>query len=474
MIARLGHGRAALLAAASLSAFAAACEDAAYCFDCTESASSTADSSSASSTGEGGDQTVSVGAFTTTSGGGDDCDADTETDVENCGSCGNRCALPGAVPACEAGQCVVSECLPGNYDLDDEVPGCEYACALPEPGPEICDGLDNDCDGLVDTEDPELEPPDGLCNETPGTPCEEAQTICVPGQGWVCDYPTGVELVGGVIRDQEALCDGIDGDCDGEVDEFFLALGDSCNDGALGACRDFGIVECDPDNPLTTYCDLTELPDGAEPADAESCNGIDDDCDGFVDEELLPAAFAMLDVGGGVLMDVYEASRPDATDDAAGFVENVSCSNEGVLPWTGGGYAEAEAACASRGVGFRLCSALELEAACRGAEDDDYPYGDDFDDDACNGVERGAGEALPTGSLATCDTTAGIFDLSGNVAEWSSTQTNGAATPDRIFQLHGGSYLAPELGLACTIELAPRALEVTLLPNIGFRCCYQP
>jgi len=34
--------------------------------------------------------------------------------------------------------------------------------------------------------------------------------------------------------------------------------------------------------------------------------------------------------------------------------------------------------------------------------------------------------------------------------------------------------LAPELGLACTIELAPRALEVTLLPSIGFRCCYQP
>ena len=110
--------------------------------------------------------------------------------------------------------------------------------------------------------------------------------------------------------------------------------------------------------------------------------------------------------------------------------------------------------------------------ACRGPANTLYPYGPTYAGLTCNGADQPVQGVLPTGQLAACVVTgATLFDLSGNVAEWTTTQTNVAAAPDRIFQLHGGSYLSPSLGLACTIELAPRAAEKTLLPNIGFRCC---
>jgi formylglycine-generating enzyme required for sulfatase activity len=81
---------------------------------------------------------------------------------------------------------------------------------------------------------------------------------------------------------------------------------------------------------------------------------------------------------------------------------------------------------------------------------------------------------VATGSLSMCVAgDPGAFDLSGNVAEWTNSQTNAAPAPDRIFQLHGGSYLSPKIGLACSMDLDARAAEGTLLPNIGFRCCRE-
>jgi formylglycine-generating enzyme required for sulfatase activity len=81
---------------------------------------------------------------------------------------------------------------------------------------------------------------------------------------------------------------------------------------------------------------------------------------------------------------------------------------------------------------------------------------------------------VATGSLSMCVAgDPGAFDLSGNVAEWTSSQTNADPAPDRIFQLHGGSYLSPKIGLACSMDLDARAAEGTLLPNIGFRCCRE-
>jgi len=454
---------------------AAGCGTDAYCFsDCEDETSST----SSGLGGSGGDGQGGIGFTTSTETGGGNMDCgDTQSSLDNCGSCGNKCQPAGAIPQCLDGMCIIQACLPGQYDVDGSpLNGCEYACPVPNPiATELCDGIDNDCDSLVDADDPDLTPPPNLCNTTVGTPCEATQIVC-DGGGWSCNYPAGVETNLGFVVTTESLCDGIDGNCDGDIDEWFVALGTVCEDAGIGPCKDFGLVVCDPNDAYLTMCDLTAPPDPAMPQ-AEACDGLDNDCNGFVDDALPASAFDMVAIAGGngALVDRYEASRPDASSQVPGLLEAVACSKPMVLPWTGGGYAEAEAACAARGAGYRLCSLAELTLACRGGGDTDYPYGDVYEPTTCNGVDEGMPGAQATGALASCvSAPEAVFDLSGNVAEWTTSQTNVAASPNRIFALSGGSYLSPEDGLACTIDLTPRALETTLLPNIGFRCCFGP
>ncbi len=77
------------------------------------------------------------------------------------------------------------------------------------------------------------------------------------------------------------LCNNLDDDCDTLIDEDFPEKGLPCDNGLLGVCLGTGIYQCTADGS-GTHCVITNpgLPPGTE-----ICNGLDDDCDGLIDED---------------------------------------------------------------------------------------------------------------------------------------------------------------------------------------------
>lgn len=437
----------------------------------------------------------------------DDCDGDVDEGYDKLGNalycngcvgCQFLVALD-AIPKCDQGQCAIQSCAGGFIDFNQDISdGCELPCT--PTGPEICDGKDNDCNNQVD---------EGLTAPTTGCltlgPCAGAQPTCQGDQGWVCQYSADVELRScavdadcggsikcaagfcpGVVANDESLCDGSDGDCDDVADDpwkaasFINPLGSGCSPSPAtvkGACRSVGVYQC---NTAKDGVSCNETQAGAAPAD-ELCNGEDDDCDGLVDEEADDAAGlgvvdAMVRVQRTVnLIDydfyiyAYEASRTDSTATSEGASESRSCSASGQMPWQNITYAQAAAACAVSGK--RLCTGEEWWVACTGAADDVYPYGNNYGASSCNGVDEGTGGPLPTGDLVACEGGyTGLFDMSGNLREWTDDQrgTTGAGTP--VYVVRGGAYHTPGPGLTCDFVLSQAVADV-VLPTIGFRCC---
>lgn len=239
-----------------------------------------------------------------------------------------------------------------------------------------------------------------------------------------------------------------------------------------------GAIACDPSDDSRTFCDLSVLPDPVPGApSAEICNGIDDNCDGVIDnagaDDPARVRDDMIHIARGALdfwVYRHEASRPDSSTIEDGESTARACGRGGVLPWTRVAYEDAAEACAR--AGHRLCTAAEWRAACEGASASAYPYGGSYEGAVCNGADHAAslGQLEPTGSLAMCVSEDGAFDMSGNAKEWTAEQRGVAANGGRIFVVRGGSHESPEFGLTCATDLS-RATEDTLLPTLGFRCC---
>ncbi len=256
--------------------------------------------------GLGPDSSIECLALESCNGRDDDCDGnidegtdpaseniDTDTDLQNCGACGRRCALDHAFSRCSSGDCQIDLCDPEYLDFDETVEnGCEYRCRKTSDDDTLCNRRDDDCDTHVD-EDVDFDTDLNNCgscnnackppNATEGGRCESGScrldaTACNAGFIDVDGvYANGCEYQCTRTNDGDELCNGKDDDCDKKIDEDVSAtdpqLGQACGDDT-GECS-AGQVSCLSGNPS---CRNSQGPV------TEICNGKDDDCDSRTDE----------------------------------------------------------------------------------------------------------------------------------------------------------------------------------------------
>ncbi|MBX3251178.1 MAG: hypothetical protein KF901_28635, partial [Myxococcales bacterium] len=156
-----------------------------------------------------------------------------------------------------------------------------FVCQGPIPTPERCNYVDDDCDGSIDEDFPDV-----------GQVCEAGVGACLAFGAIRCradGMGTECSAVAGTPRPER--CSGRDDDCDGSIDEDFPTLGQGCSAG-VGACERFGTVVCSADE-LATRCSAT-----AGAPSVELCNYRDDDCNGVVDDGFRDAATGLYDRDG--------------------------------------------------------------------------------------------------------------------------------------------------------------------------------
>ncbi|TFH20310.1 MAG: hypothetical protein E4H03_12440, partial [Myxococcales bacterium] len=140
-------------------------------------------------------------------------------------------------------------------------PDCDDSNPATNPGAvEVCDGIDNDCNGIVDDG---VAGVGGACSTgSPGL-CATGTLQCQAG-AFVCVQDNVPSL---------EVCDGVDNDCDGITDEGNPGGGQACNTGLPGICA-AGVTQCQAG---TLVCAQNNAPS------SEVCDGLDNDCDGAVD-----------------------------------------------------------------------------------------------------------------------------------------------------------------------------------------------
>ena len=227
----------------------------------------------------------------------------------------------------------------------------------------------------------------------------------------------------------------------------------------------------------------------SEPADSEPEQSLYDQV--CQDEAELACPDDMTAICGAFCMDLWEASRLDASEKSGGSDGTLAVSQAGVIPWYSSdgkaGMNQQIATAACEAAGKQLCSPEEWQVACAGADELSYCYGDKYVASTCNGIDAfcdcdGDGEpdgedayagcryecdtdlrVVPTGSFPDCIDAWGVFDINGNV--WEVVRTD-----DGHNHYRGGAYNCSDSEALHKCDYDGQ--ENGGFPSAkGFRCC---
>ena len=141
----------------------------------------------------------------------------------------------------------------------------------------------------------------------------------------------------------------------------------------------------------------------------------------------------------------------------------------GQMPKVNVTWSQAQQLCAAQGK--RLCTEREWERSCKGPGNRRYPYGNNFNANVCATEDAGGNPrgTAGSGSWAGCRSSFGIYDMSGNVREWTSSTI---APGQPAYIVKGGAANQPDYAVRCAIRQAANPGTASHL--IGFRCCSNP
>ena len=343
----------------------------------------------------------------------------------------------------------------GSEDCDDDDP------AVNPEADERCNGVDDDCDGEIDEAD------------AIGTSTFYADT---DGDGWgdpdqptqACSEPPNFADNAEDCDDRNAdispsateLCStvGIDDDCDGSTDDpdavgattvYTDADGDGYGDPSTSSAA------CEPgEGTVDNGDDCDDADPGISPLAVEECNGVDDDCDGEIDEpDAIDASTWYADADADTYGD--PESTTEACSQPEGYVaDDQDCDDSSASVNPG-----ADELCATEGVDddcdgeIDEASATDVTWWYRDADSDSYgtsstktkqceqPTGyvdnDDDCDDSDDSVHPGATE-LCNGVDDDCDSStteedvATFTDTSGTHTDYSSTLSGTKSSPASV------------------------------------------
>ncbi|MFZ5477806.1 MAG: MopE-related protein [Myxococcota bacterium] len=200
---------------------------------------------------------------------------------------------------------------PAGYVADDA--DCDDADADVSPlGVEVCDGVDQDCDGVADDDATDRDTW-YLDADNDGYGDASVTTLaCEEPSGYTDDADDCDDGDRSVHPGATERCDGVDEDCDNEVDEDAADAVEWYRDADGDGYGDATILVYDCSAPDGYVADATDCDDAdatAYPGASETGDGVDDDCDGLVDNHV--------DTDGDGLEDYTEVTETltDPNDD---------------------------------------------------------------------------------------------------------------------------------------------------------------